>query len=459
MANMTKRTYFEMRIPYDGDILETAVALAESSEPNTDFLLYELEEEIMLGMDVAASVEVRIDKTILHTSTEYKSFDNEDISDTISAALSEVPVADWHLYGFANFDLARYLHGLEVTDTDRPLIRMFVPKAEAHFTPGSVLLRALESADLDALRTRFEAVINDADGSTARLRAKADSPGMDVGEVDDDTGQAYEELVLHAMEDIAAHRYREVILSRSMTLPCQVDLAASYLKARQANTPARSFFLDVDDEQVFGLSPETFVEVADRKVYATPLAGTRALKDDVRESLRLREDLVSDAKEIAKHAISVYLSFDELTMVCDPDSVKVSQFMLVALRGSVQHLASRLEGELLSGCNPWHAFCALFPAATASGVPKREAIEAIGRLEPESRGLYSGGVFVGSSAGLLDGALVLRSLYQNDERSWLQAGAGIMNLSSPARELEETREKFDTLSKYLVQGDVCDASS
>ena len=123
--------------------------------------------------------------------------------------------------------------------------------------------------------------------------------------------------------------------------------------------------------------------------------------------------------------------------------------MLVSRRGAVQHLASRLKGRLLKSCNPWHAFNALFPAVTASGVPKRESVDAIGRFESGPRGLYAGCVMICDDTGMLDAALVLRSFYQRGERTWLQAGAGIMNMSRPERE-EETREKLSSFVRYLI---------
>ena len=93
----------------------------------------------------------------------------------------------------------------------------------------------------------------------------------------------------------------------------------------------------------------------------------------------------------------------------------------------------------------------MFPAVTASGVPKREAVDAIGRFESQSRGLYSGCVMIADDSGRLDAALVLRSYFQQGDQAWLQAGAGIMNMSTPERELEETCEKLSSVSNHLVR--------
>ena len=79
-----------------------------------------------------------------------------------------------------------------------------------------------------------------------------------------------------------------------------------------------------------------------------------------------------------------------------------------------------------------------------------EAIDAINRLETYRRGPYSGCVLIADSDGFLDAALVLRALYRQGDQTWLQAGAGIVAQSTPERELQETIEKFRSISQYLV---------
>jgi salicylate synthetase len=93
---------------------------------------------------------------------------------------------------------------------------------------------------------------------------------------------------------------------------------------------------------------------------------------------------------------------------------------------------------------------ALFPAVTASGIPKSSGVEAILRLDEGPRGLYSGAVVMVSADGGLDAALTLRAAYEHDDETWLRAGAGIIEASEPEREFEETCEKLSTLAPHLV---------
>lgn len=124
--------------------------------------------------------------------------------------------------------------------------------------------------------------------------------------------------------------------------------------------------------------------------------------------------------------------------------------MEVLERGSVKHLASRLKGTLKEEFNEWHAFTTLFPAVTASGIPKTECIDAIDRLEKDEIGLYSGGVLTYDQNGTMDVALALRTAFQTDKETWIRVGAGIVKLSKAERELEETKEKAGSILDKLV---------
>lgn len=143
-------------------------------------------------------------------------------------------------------------------------------------------------------------------------------------------------------------------------------------------------------------------------------------------------------------------SLHDLADVVEPDSAEVERFMVVRERGSVQHLASTVRGRLTGEHGRMDALAALFPAVTASGLPKAEGVEAIFRLDGPSRGLYSGSVFSAGRDGSLDAALVLRAVYQEGGRAWLRAGAGVIGQSRPEREFEETCEKLACVAEHLI---------
>jgi salicylate synthetase len=256
------------------------------------------------------------------------------------------------------------------------------------------------------------------------------------------------------VERIVRNYLHKAIISRRLAVPFTVDLPATYLDGLTRNRPARSFLFDIGGFRAAGFSPEIVVSVGpDGTVATQPLAGTRPMRAAAEETLELRQELVWDVKELYEHVVSVRLATEELLGVCHPDSVVVRDLLDVKERGSVQHLASRVLGRLSPGLDAWDALTALFPAVTASGIPKREALEVIRELEPVDRGLYSGAVCAVDPHGQLDAAIVLRTVFQDGCGSWLQAGAGIVEGSDPAAEFDETANKLRSVSHSLIEAD------
>lgn len=350
----------------------------------------------------------------------------------VRVALERAPVAGWRAYGWLTFELAGAPHRLD------ELARLVVPGVEVRVGEHDVLIRATRPEAVPALR---DLVLTASPVPTPRTVA------VDVRRRDDH----YLEAVAVAVDRIRRGLLQKVILSRLVEVPFPVDLLATYVAGRRANTPARSFLLDLGGWQAAGFSPETVVEVSSLgEVSTQPLAGTRARTGEPGADGRLRADLTNDPKEVFEHATSVKLAFEELDTVGRAGATRVSEFLAVKERGSVQHLASRVNTVLDEERTGWDALGAVFPAITASGIPKAPAYELIAELEREPRGLYAGAVLRVEQDGDLDAALVLRTVYQRAGRTWLRAGAGLVAASQPAREHEETCEKLSSVAPYLV---------
>lgn len=407
------------------------------------YILYEKNGEVSFAAGCA--MEIRLDRSDLQLTTPAGS-QTEPLTDRplrqVQAMLARVFGSDQtarsRVFGWAAFELSYLLQGLPIADDVGTLLYLFVPQHEARIRPGAAELRVSdpEIAEL---------------WETALRNAKPDLPSerVHVDEISDTTG--YVDAANEAIKAIDGSNLSKLILSRSVHLTQDVDLTASYQVLRRNNTPARSFLLRLGGIAAAGVSPGAIIEVSSTgAIVAQPLAGTRAYTGDAARNTALRDELLSDTKEIYEHALSVKLAQDEIAVVSEPGTVFVEDFMEVVSRGSVQHLASRVRGQLRSDAGCWDAFGSVFPAVTASGIPKRDACREIGLRECSPRGLYSGAVLAVDSSGELDAALVLRSVYQVDGATWLRAGAGLISQSNAERELEETREKMRSVSRFLV---------
>jgi salicylate synthetase len=342
------------------------------------------------------------------------------------------------VFGWVAFEFGVYRYGLQQRLAPHtPLARVFWPRTRIVVSREGVRLYGAT----DDHRQAVSRLLTDGVPGVPNPRA------IDIAE--DPTG--YRDRVAAAVDEIVARQYRKVILSRCVEVPFALDFPSSYRLGRRNNTPARSFLLRVGGIRALGYSPELLVAVdEDGMVVTEPLAGTRALGRGSVADREARDDLESNSKEIVEHAISVRSSLQEIGEVAESGTAIVTDFMTVRERGSVQHLGSTVSARLGPSSDRIDALEALFPAVTASGIPKDPSIEAILRLDEGPRGLYSGAVVMFSADGGLDAALTLRAAYECEGRTWLRAGAGIIEESEPEREFEETCEKLSTLAPHLI---------
>jgi salicylate synthetase len=404
-----------------------------------DYVLYEIGGRWILACGVRGVVELDSDELRVGTpgSLAVTTWDGRP-SAALGAAVDRLLTESENAFGWLAFEFGAATFGL----ADRlapatPLARVISPAGTVEVTAGRVTVRGGDPRVPSAVR----------DLLASGLPATAPARAVDV-RVD---GSGYRRRVADAIGEITGGRYQKVILSRRFDVPFPLDFPATYRLGRHHNTPARSFLLRLGGLRALGYSPELVAAVQhDGVVVTEPLAGTRAFGRGAETDRAARDDLESDSKEIVEHAISVRSSLAEIAQVAEPGTAVVKDFMTVRERGRVQHLGSTVGARLAPSLDRMDALEALFPAVTASGIPKSEAVEAILRLDETPRGLYSGAVAMFSADGSLDAALALRAAYEVDGATWLRAGAGIIAESTPDREFEETCEKLGTLSPFLV---------
>ncbi|SDP55305.1 salicylate synthetase [Streptomyces sp. cf386] len=421
-----------------GDPVQLAAGLAESGLFD-QYVIYEQNGDVWfaggaLGEILVGRSEIRRRWLSEETTTALGPHPLRQVHEE----LDRMAIAGWNAYGWMAFEFSHLHVGRPDRAGDDDLLHLVVPHSEVRLGQRGTLIRSADQETLDALT----ALLDRADAHPVAVPRP-----IDVS----DTEGRYPDLVAQAIEEIQASDLQKVILSRSVDVPFPVDFVATYVHGRSRNTPARSFLLDLGGRRVAGFSPETVAEVsADGEVVTQPLAGTRARGFGDQEDERLRAELLADPKEISEHVLSVKLAEEEMATVCRPGTVSVRDLLSIRRRGSVQHLGSSVHGLLADSATAWDVLRAVFPAVTASGIPKALAYDCIARHEKEPRGIYSGAVLRAGADGSLDAALVLRSLFEEGGRTWLRAGAGILAGSTPARELEETCEKLRSVAPYVV---------
>ena len=252
----------------------------------------------------------------------------------------------------------------------------------------------------------------------------------------------FEISVLQAKEHIFAGDIFQAVLSRR----CEFNLEKSpfelYMQLRKINPSPYMYIFEFGDLAIVGASPETLLTVNKRTVITNPIAGTCPRGKSEAEDGTLASNMLNDEKERAEHVMLVDLGRNDVRMVTESGSVKVSGFMEVLKYSHVQHIESTVSGTLRPECDQFDAFRAVFPAGTLSGAPKIRAMEIISELETSPRGIYGGGVGYYSWNGDADFAIVIRTVVLQGKKASVQAGAGIVADSDPGYEFMETERKM-----------------
>lgn len=241
----------------------------------------------------------------------------------------------------------------------------------------------------------------------------------------------------------------QVVLSQrfSVNLPCKA--VEFYEEVRKTNSSAYSYYFNFGEFQYIGSSPESFIEINDKKASLKALAGTRPKGANYFEERKLEEELLSCPKENAEHMMLVDLGRNDLGRVCQSGSVKVVELKEIVKATNVIHLSSTIKGLLKEEISAFNAVKACFPRGTVSGAPKRRALKILSGLENEQRGIYSGCIGLVDIFDNAQLAIAIRGATIQGNTAHIQAGAGIVYDSVPETEYQETIHKANSMLKPL----------
>jgi anthranilate synthase component 1 len=258
-------------------------------------------------------------------------------------------------------------------------------------------------------------------------------------------------MVRAAKEEIVAGEIFQIVVSQRWETEFPLDGALTlYRTLRSVNPSPYMFLLRTNECTLVGASPEMLVRVTHDVAEVRPIAGTRRRGATREEDAELEASLLADPKENAEHLMLVDLGRNDLGRVCASGSVEVSEFAHIERYSHVIHMVTNVKAKLRDDRTPVDAFLSTFPAGTVSGAPKIRAMELIDHFEPTRRGPYAGAVAYIGFSGNLDSCITIRTIVLANGRAYVQAGAGIVYDSDPAKEYEETLSKSAALRKAIA---------
>jgi para-aminobenzoate synthetase component 1 len=287
--------------------------------------------------------------------------------------------------------------------------------------------------------------------SIADARRSAAAPSFVVDEASWNPGLGLRSSFTHAEYLAAVARVRDYILagdifqanlSQRFEAPLDESPWALYCRLRARNAAPFAAYLDFPEAVVLSASPERFLRVdVGGHVETRPIKGTRPRGLSPEHDAALGLALVESDKDRAENLMIVDLMRNDLSRVCSPGTVRVSELFALEHYATVHHLVSTVVGDLAPGLDALDVLRSTFPGGSISGAPKVRAMEIIAELEPSQRGVYCGSVGYWSLTGALDTSIAIRTALVVDDRVYFSAGGGIVADSDPEQEYRETLDK------------------
>lgn len=207
--------------------------------------------------------------------------------------------------------------------------------------------------------------------------AEEPSPSARAKPLHDFTETEFCERVRDILEDINAGRYYELNFTQRFVLESSIPPDAIWHTGLQALQPDHAFYLIAGDEAVCSFSPELYLDKTTNRILTRPIKGSMAQADGI-----------PDEKLLAEHVMVVDLARNDLGRISGAHDVHVDRLCAVEGFGGLAHIVSDVSAETEASLS--QVLQATFPAASITGVPKVEVVQAISANEKSPRGVYTG---------------------------------------------------------------------
>lgn len=241
----------------------------------------------------------------------------------------------------------------------------------------------------------------------------------------------------------------QAVLSNRFEAEFKGNLLSAYRVLRTINPSPYMLYLNTNDVEIAGASPETLVKLNEGELLTFPIAGTRPRGKTPQEDEELTKSLLEDEKELSEHNMLVDLGRNDLGKISEFGTVKVENYLDVLKFSHVIHIASTIKGKIKEGMDQLDAINAVLVAGTLSGAPKIRACEILDSLEENKRGVYGGAIGYIDFTGNMDVCIAIRMAVKKNNKVYVQSGAGIVADSNPENEYEECINKSKSVIKAL----------
>jgi para-aminobenzoate synthetase component I len=231
-----------------------------------------------------------------------------------------------------------------------------------------------------------------------------------------------------------------------------INAVDTYLKLTEVSPAPFGAFYKLNNNYCLCASPERFLQKKGNQLISQPMKGTsRRDADETKDALN-KKHLIESAKERSENVMVVDLVRNDMSMVCEKNSVKVKELFGMYSFPQVHQMISTVEGTVAADLPFIKIIEACFPMGSMTGAPKQKVMELIEQYEETDRGLFSGSIGYITPNADFDFNVVIRSIFYNETKQQVSffAGSGITFYSNAEEEYDECMAKAEGLMKVLL---------
>lgn len=231
-----------------------------------------------------------------------------------------------------------------------------------------------------------------------------------------------------------------------------IDPLVLYRALNKISPSPFSAFYKADKRFLLCASPERYLKRKGDMILSQPIKGTSARnRENAIQDAKLKNDLSASEKDRAENVMVVDLVRNDLSKICETNSVSVTELFGIYSFAQVHQMISTITGKPKKGIHWTEMVAQTFPMGSMTGAPKKRVLDLTETFEKSARGLFSGALGYVEPNRNFDFNVVIRSMQYNMSDNYLSyfAGSGITINSDPEKEYEECLLKIAAFEKII----------
>ena len=351
---------------------------------------------------------------------------------------------DW-LFGHFSFDLKSETGG------SRSLLTDFIGFPDLFFfVPEFIVIILPHEIQIGLYGNHHKEVMNDIENGSSVRQKNMSGESIIQSTVSKDQ---YIEIIHKIREHILRGDCYELNFCQEFFVEsADLDPLTLYRDLNRVSPSPFSAFYSVDEKFLICASPERFLKRKSDIILSQPIKGTSARDSrNKQHDETLKAELAASEKDRAENVMVVDLVRNDLSKICETDSVRVAELFGIYSFAQVHQMISTIVGKPRKDLHWSEMIAGTFPMGSMTGAPKKRVLELIEQYEKTKRGLFSGALGYVKPNQDFDFNVVIRSLLYNSPGSYLSyfAGSGITVNSDPEKEYEECLLKVATFEGII----------